>query len=101
MKSKLIFLFFLKTPKKFKESVETGKNMDLVMTHCNRANSCTRNIINAISVEEGIKDFITEKPMDLIAICTHGKSGFQQLFSPSIAEKIANHTILPLLSIKL
>ena len=96
-----IDLLFVNTPKQFEESKETSQNMDNLMTHCNRAESCTRNVINASSVEEGIRGFIIEKPIDLIAICTHGKSGLRQLFSPSIAEKIANHIMLPLLSIKL
>lgn len=96
-----IDLLFVNTPNQFTESAETSQNMDKVMTHCNREDSCTRNVINAASVEEGINNFMVGKPMDLIAICTHGKSGLQQLFSPSIAEKIANHTLLPLLSIKL
>lgn len=96
-----IDLLFVNTSKGFKESEEIFSNMDEVMKHCNRAESCKRNIINANSVETGIRDFMMEKPMDLIAICTHGKSGLRQLFSPSIAEKIANHTLLPLLSIKL
>ena len=96
-----IDLLFVNTPRRFKETTETSKNMDEVMMHCNRAESCQRNIISAASVEDGIKDFILQKPMDLIAICTHGKSGLLQLFSPSIAEKIASHTILPLMSIKL
>ena len=96
-----IDLLFINTSKGFKESVETNKNMDEVMKYCNRVESCNRNVIPAASVEEGIKDFILQKPMDLIAICTHGKNGFKQLFSPSIAEKIAKNTILPLLSIKL
>lgn len=96
-----IDLLYINTPNQFTESAETSKNMDSVVIHCNREDSCTRNVINAASVEDGIKDFMVGNPMDLIAICTHGKSGLRQLFSPSIAEKIANHTELPLLSIKL
>lgn len=96
-----IDLLFVNTPNQFTETLETSQNMDSVMTHCNREKSCTKNIINAKSVEDGMKDFVGGKPMDLIAICTHGKSGLQQLFSPSIAERIANHTQLPFLSIKL
>ncbi|MDF1696972.1 MAG: universal stress protein [Saprospiraceae bacterium] len=96
-----IDLLFVNTPKGFKESKETSKNMDMVMTHCNREESCTRNVINASTIEEGIKNFTNDNPIDLIAICTHGKSSLRQLFSPSIAEQVANHTLLPLLSIKL
>lgn len=94
-------LLFVNIPGKFEESMESSQNMDRVMTHCNRAKSCTRNVIHAETVEEGVQFFLKNKPMDLIAICTHGKSRLRQLFSPSIAEKIANHTMLPLLSIKL
>lgn len=96
-----IDLLFVNTPNQFTESTETSQNMDRIMTHCNRTDSCTRNVVNAISVEDGIKDFMVKNPIDLIAICTHGKSGLQQLLSPSIAEKIVNHTLLPVLSIKL
>lgn len=52
-------------------------------------------IIAAPSIEEGMNYFIKTNPVDLVAIGTHGKTGFQQLFSPSIAERIANHTPLP------
>lgn len=96
-----IDLLFVNTPNQFTESAETNKNMDRLMIHCNREDSCTRNIINAATVEDGVRDFNQERSMDLIAICTHGKSGLQQLFSPSIAEKIANHSMLPVLSIRL
>ena len=96
-----IDLLFVNTPKQFKESKETSQNMENVMTHCNRAESCTRNVVNASSVEEGIRNFVAENTIDLISICTHGKSSLRQLFSPSIAEKIVNHIMLPLLSIKL
>ena len=57
--------------------------------------------MNANTVEQGVNDFTNSKAIDLIAICTHGKSGLRQLFSPSITEELANHTLLPLLSIKL
>ena len=56
------------------------------MTYCYSTDSWTRNVINAVSVENGIRDYVHEKPVDMIAICTQGKSGFQQLFTPSIAE---------------
>lgn len=96
-----IDLLFINTPGQFEESAETSQNMDRVMTHCNREDSCSRNVINATSIEEGIKEFTVKKSMDLIAICTHGKSGLQRLFSSGIAEKVANQSILPVLSIKL
>ena len=94
-------LLFVNIPNQTVDSAETVQKIETAMAHFNGEDSWTRNVINASSVEDGIERFIADNPTDLIAICTHGKSGFQQLFSPSIAEKIANHTALPLLSIKL
>jgi len=58
------------------------------MKYYNRGDSCSRNVINAFSVENGNRAYVHEKPTDMIAICTHGKSGLQQLITPSIAEKL-------------
>ncbi len=96
-----IDLLFVNTNSDFKESSETKENMDNLMTHCNRKDVCTKNIIRASSIEDGVNTFIKTKPIDFLAICTHGKSALKQLFTPSIAEKLANHSELPLLSIKL
>jgi nucleotide-binding universal stress UspA family protein len=96
-----IDLLFVNTPDQFTASAATDRNMDRLMAHCQREDTCTRNVINAETVEDGIKAFIRQQPMDLIAICTHGKSGLRQLFSPSIAEKVANRSILPVLSLRL
>lgn len=96
-----IDLLFVNTHSDIKESTETKENMTNLMSHCNRKDVCTKNIIRASSIEDGVNTFIKTKPIDFLAICTHGKSGLKQLFSPSIAEKLANHSELPLLSIKL
>mgnify|MGYP001289392339 CR=1 FL=1 len=96
-----IELLFVNTPDEFVQSKETDANMDAVLLHCNRKDACTKNVINANTGEAGVRDFVGKQPIDMIAICTHGKSGLRQLFSPSIAETIVNHTELPLLSIKL
>ncbi len=53
---------------------------------------------------EAATDFaiqLAKKPVDLIAICTHGRKGLQRLFSPSIAERLANQCERPLWSIRL
>lgn len=96
-----IELLFVNTPNGFSQSTETDLNMNRVLEHCKREDTCTKNSINASSVEKGVQDFVKEKTVDLIAICTHDRSGLVQLFSPSIAESLANHISLPLLSIKL
>ena len=96
-----IELLSVNTPNEFVQSKETDRNMDELLQYCSRKDACTKNVMNANTVEQGVNDFTNSKAIDLIAICTHGKSGLRQLFSPSITEELANHTLLPLLSIKL
>lgn len=56
---------------------------------------------NEPSVEVGINSFLKYEPADLIAMCTHGSSGFLSLFSKSIAEGVANHSTLPVMTIRI
>ncbi|MGY8915435.1 MAG: universal stress protein [Flavobacteriales bacterium] len=56
---------------------------------------------NEPSVETGINTFLKFEPADLIAMCTHGSTGFLSLFSKSIAEGVANHSSLPVMTIKI
>ena len=54
---------------------------------------------NESSVEAGINTFLKHQPSDLIAMSTHGKTGFLSLFSKSIAEGVTNHSELPVMTI--
>ncbi|MEG3657746.1 universal stress protein [Arenibacter palladensis] len=56
---------------------------------------------NETSVETGINTFVKHEPTDLIAMSTHGSTGFLSLFSKSIAEGMANHSALPVMTIKI
>lgn len=53
---------------------------------------------NYFSEEEGIRAFAEGKDADLIVMYTHGRTGFSHLMLGSIAEAVANHTVLPLLT---
>ena len=59
------------------------------------------NVYNESGVEEGINDFLAYKNVDLIAMCTHGRTGFLSLFSSSTVEKVTNHSELPVMTIKM
>src|SRR5699024_6475415 len=59
------------------------------------------NVYNAPSVETGINKFVRYKDVDLIAMCTHGRTGFLNLFSKSIAEGVTNRSELPVMTIKI
>jgi len=59
------------------------------------------NVYNEPSVETGINKFLRYKDVDLIAMCTHGRTGFLNLFSKSIAEGVTNRSELPVMTIKI
>lgn len=59
------------------------------------------NVYNEPDVETGINNFLRYKNADLIAMCTHGRTGFLSLFSKSIADGITNHSELPVMTIKM
>jgi len=56
---------------------------------------------NAHNIENGIIDFSNEINADLIAIETHGRTGFAHLINGSLAEDIVKHETKPVLSIKI
>jgi len=94
-------LLYVDTPKHEKDHDTVDSNMDKLVNSIEGVSAIRTNHVDAGTVEEGVYKFCEENDIDLIAICTHGKSGFQQLFAPSIAETLANHSELPVLSIKL
>jgi len=59
----------------------------------------TMNVYNEIDVETGINSYLKNNPADLIAMCTHGTTGFLSLFSKSITEGVTNHSTLPVMTI--
>jgi nucleotide-binding universal stress UspA family protein len=59
------------------------------------------NVYNEMYVETGINTYLKNNPADLIAMCTHGTTGFLSLFSKSIAEGVTNHSTLPVITIRI
>ena len=58
-----------------------------------------KHIYNSHGEEKGILEFSEENNIDIISLTTHGKSGFMRMLAPSIAESLANHSGVPVLSI--
>jgi nucleotide-binding universal stress UspA family protein len=96
-----IDLLYVNTTEASVPPEEVPKNMKKVASYGQLKAGCHRHIVRASSVIEGVKQFARKKPVDLIAICTHGRKGLQRLFSPSIAERLANQCERPLWSIRL
>lgn len=58
----------------------------------------TMNIFNDWSEEEGILHFASSVNADLIAMATHGRTGFAHVLVGSIAEDVVNHASKPVLT---
>jgi nucleotide-binding universal stress UspA family protein len=58
----------------------------------------TLNIFNAHSEEQGILDFAEWIDADLVAMSTHGRTGFAHVLVGSIAEEVASHSSRPVLT---
>ena len=93
-----IHLLNVNLPFHFQESDEAEANMQTFRDKCPRDN-CTINIYNALNEERGIQKFAEKIKTDVIAMTTHGRSGFMRMLSPSITESLVNHTNKAVLSI--
>lgn len=58
----------------------------------------TLNIFNDLTIEEGIIRFADQIDADLIAMATHGRSGFAHVIAGSVAEEVASHASRPVLT---
>ena len=57
-------------------------------------------IYNSVSEESGIIEFADDINADLIAMATHGRTGFIHLITGSIAEDVVNHSTRPVWTFK-
>jgi len=81
-------------------SIKSGKNwMSLLLKDFPELKNYSEHVYNEPTVEIGINQFVKQNETDLIAMCTHGKTGFLKLFSNSIAEGVTNHSTLPVMTI--
>ena len=58
----------------------------------------TMNVFNDVSEEEGIVYFADSIDADLIAMATHGRTGFAHVLAGSIAEDVVSHSKRPVLT---
>lgn len=61
----------------------------------------TFEIHNESNIEKGIINYAEEKKADLIALCTHGRTGLSHFFTGSISEDLVNHATKPILTFKI
>ncbi|KYG79297.1 universal stress protein UspA [Roseivirga seohaensis] len=96
-----IHLLNVNVPTAFEETEKSIEKMKAFHKSCPRKGTCTLNIYNALNEESGILSFAKSVNADLIAMITHGRTGFLNLAGKSIAESVANHSETSLLSLNL
>ena len=72
---------------------------EFVETHSLK--NCTTNIFNDTTIEEGILNFSDIVDADIISMTTHGRTGISHLLNGSLAEDTVNHSIRPVLSVRI
>jgi len=95
-----IHLLNVNMPFHFKETDEAEANMQTFLKKCPRG-TCSINIYNALNEESGILKFSEKIKTDVIALTTHGKTGFMKMISTSITESLVNHSDIPVLSVNI
>ena len=92
-----IHMVWVNTPNNFERDKLTKIRMrQFIEKH--KIQNCTVNIYSDITEEDGIISFAEDKNADMIAMITHGRTGFAHLIAGSIAEDVVNHTKRPVLT---
>ena len=89
-----LHLLYVNMPFNFKETDQAKANLS---RFANKMPGASINVYDAFNEERGIQKFAHEIGADLIAMTTHGRTGFMKMISPSIAESLVNHEEVPIL----
>lgn len=92
-----IHMVRINTPMNFKPDTLVKEAMERFAKKLHLKNY-TLNVFNDLSEEEGIIHFANSINADLIALATHGRTGFAHVIAGSIAEDVANHSRKPVLT---
>ena len=92
-----VHLVRINTPGNFQRDIVVKKYMQDFARKLQLKNF-TINIFNDLSEEEGIVYFADSINADLIAMATHGRTGFAHVMAGSIAEEVVSHSKRPVLT---
>lgn len=92
-----IHLVRINTPSNFQRDVLVKKYMQDFAKRLQLKNY-TINVFNDVSEEEGIIYFADSVDADLVAMSTHGRTGFAHVLAGSIAEDVVSHSRRPVLT---
>ncbi|MDN4164466.1 universal stress protein [Cytophagales bacterium LB-30] len=92
-------LVWVNTPSTFQKSREVLDQLHRLALKQLMTNYSV-SVYNDYSIEEGIVDFALAEKASLIALATHGRTGWAHLFKGSITEDLANAVDLPVFSFR-
>lgn len=90
----------INTPNFFETTKDSRQKIEEFVVK-NGLNNTQAVIYNSTSEEEGIIEYAEEINADMIAMATHGRTGFMHLLSGSIAEDVVNHAKRPVWTMKI
>jgi nucleotide-binding universal stress UspA family protein len=94
-----LYFVVVNTPGNFESSRDSIKRIN-AFANKYEFNDVTAEIYNSDSEESGIIEFAEDVNADLIAMATHGRTGFLHLITGSIAEDVVNHSQRPVWTFK-
>jgi nucleotide-binding universal stress UspA family protein len=94
-----LYFVVVNTPGNFESSRDSILRIKAFAQKHDFAN-VTAEIYNSISEESGIIEFAEDVNADMIAMGTHGRTGFLHLITGSIAEDVVNHAKRPVWTFK-
>ena len=94
-----LYLVIVNTPGNFETTRESSMRIKTFVNKNNIENAVAE-IYNSSSEEAGIVEFAEDIDADLIAMATHGHTGFIHLMTGSIAEDVVNHAKRPVMTFK-
>ena len=92
-----IHMVRINTPNNFERDRDTMAAMNSFAEE-NGLQNYTVNVFNDVTEEEGILYFSEHIKADIIAMSTHGRTGFAHLLSGSIAEDVVSHANRPVIT---
>ncbi|WP_080236838.1 universal stress protein [Spirosoma rigui] len=96
----LVHLLFVNTLSHFVPSHQVRERMQTFVTNYGLG-MCTLNQQDDYDVETGLLTFATDIQADLIVLGTHGRRGIRHLLQGSVAETVANHASMAVLTLPL
>ena len=87
----------INTPNNFESDYQSVPALKEYAEKCGFANYDIH-VFNDVSEEDGIIHFADSIKADMIAMATHGRTGFAHLLTGSIAEDVVNHAKRPVLT---